>query len=109
YTNKEGYVRVAIDPSDPMISMASWKRTHTATVLEHRLVVARAIGRPLLDHETVHHKDGNRQNNAPGNLELRVGPHGKGATHEHCGTCRCFVDKRVADRERFPEAFAWVA
>lgn len=39
-------------------------------VLEHRYVMAELIGRPLEPHEVVHHKDGNRNNNAIENLEL---------------------------------------
>ena len=38
--------------------------------LEHRLVMAQVLGRPLTDNESVHHKDGNRLNNDPSNLEL---------------------------------------
>lgn len=38
--------------------------------LEHREIMERQLGRPLKAHETVHHKDGNRQNNALDNLEL---------------------------------------
>ncbi len=39
-------------------------------VMEHRLVMAEKIGRPLQPEERVHHLDGNRQNNDPGNLQL---------------------------------------
>ena len=45
---------------------------------EHRAVMEAHIGRPLKPHETVHHKDGDRQNNALENLELWSTRHGKG-------------------------------
>jgi hypothetical protein len=38
--------------------------------MDHRLIMARMIGRPLLRVEVVHHIDHNPQNNAPTNLEL---------------------------------------
>lgn len=39
-------------------------------VAEHRLVMEEMIGRHLTRREVVHHKDGNRTNNLPENLQL---------------------------------------
>jgi hypothetical protein len=39
-------------------------------VLEHRLIMEKVLGRSLFADENVHHKDGDRANNDPSNLEL---------------------------------------
>jgi hypothetical protein len=39
-------------------------------VLQHRFVMAQLLGRALTPDESVHHRDGNRLNNEPSNLEL---------------------------------------
>jgi len=52
---RDGYVRV---------------KTKHGWVLEHRLVAAEVMGRPLMTNELVHHLDGNKTNNAPDNLRV---------------------------------------
>lgn len=37
---------------------------------QHRVVMERILGRPLLKSEIVHHKDRNKKNNSPENLEI---------------------------------------
>lgn len=78
-----GYVRVLMAPDHPF---ATAMRDRTGYVLEHRLVMAEALGRPLLPHETVHHIDGQHDHNDLHNLQLRFGRHGKGAVY-CCADC----------------------
>ena len=69
----QGYYRVWISPDDPLASM----RDHHGYAKEHRLVMARKFGRPLLSTETVHHINGDKGDNRLENLEVRQGKHGK--------------------------------
>lgn len=71
-----GYWRVKLDPADPLYSMAA--QDGKGYVLEHRLVLARSLARPLLRAETVHHINGDRGDNRIENLQLRQGAHGRG-------------------------------
>jgi len=78
------YVAVWVGRDDPMWSMAN----RGGTVPEHRLVMARSLGRPLERHETVHHLNGRRDDNRLDNLQLRIGRHGKGVAMRcvECGS-----------------------
>ena len=63
---EDGYKMVKLYPDSPYYSMAN----KVGYVMEHRLVVAQSLGRPLTSRERVHHKNGNRPDNRPKNLRL---------------------------------------
>lgn len=79
--DKNGYVKVYTGEHHP-----SGARKYR---LEHRIVMEQQLGRPLKRHEIVHHKDGNRQNNDPSNLEIWSKAHPPGQRDRHCPTCTC--------------------
>lgn len=81
YINKQGYVVLNIRSNDPYIEMCKDKKK--GRILEHRYIMAKHLGRLLEVYESVHHIDGNKENNDISNLQLRVGFHGSGQS------CKC--------------------
>jgi HNH endonuclease len=73
YIHHTGYRIVPVAPED------RWLVDGEASAAEHRFVMARMLERPLTPDESVHHRDGNRLNNNPANLELwsRFQPRGQ--------------------------------
>lgn len=61
--SSHGYILVRIYPD---------RKGASAYRYEHDLVMEQLLGRPLKKGEEVHHKDENKQNNTPSNLELQI-------------------------------------
>lgn len=72
WLNSSGYVMVYAGKDYPGAN-------RHGNVLEHRKVMQDHLGRPLADHENVHHRDGDKADNRLENLELwsRSQPHGQ--------------------------------
>lgn len=67
----KGYVRLSLEavaPEDYWLFLAM--RRASPTVTEHRMVMAKKVGRPLTSDELVDHMDGDKTNNDPSNLRL---------------------------------------
>jgi len=76
FTTSKGYVMFR-NPEHPSAC--------NGYVFEHRLVMEKHLGRYLLKHETVHHKNGVRSENRIENLELWTKSHGDGYRYQDMG------------------------
>jgi len=74
YYYRYGYKYIWLSETDSFYSMTG----SNPYVAEHRLVMAKHLGRSLTNKEIVHHKNGIRDDNQIGNLELTTkGKHAK--------------------------------
>jgi len=87
--HSDGYIRILLDKDDPMRVMADKQ----GLVLEHRLVMAQHLGRPLLRTEIVHHRpDVARDDNRIEVLYLMPDP----STHNRLSPCsHCELKKEI--------------
>ena len=81
FTTPEGYVTVR-NYDERFAAMVN----SGGRVMEHRLVMAQSLGRPLERHETVHHINGERGDNRLENLQLHSGHHRNGQAYR-CRDC----------------------
>ncbi len=99
-----GYVRVKVN--------GEW-------VLEHRYVMEEKIGRKLTDEELVHHKDEDKKNNSPDNLEIKTNiTHSKlhaedrvaGIREFICERCKCTftrLERKAKYQEKIGKPFKY--
>lgn len=70
-----------------MLKQYKAKNINGKTVWEHRLIMEQVLGRALRSDEIVHHKDGNKWNNDPSNLQIVT-------RREHAQIHRAQIDNR---------------
>lgn len=94
----DGYIQILLPPDDWRLPMAHKDRL----ILEHRAVMAGLLGRLLHPKETVHHRDGDKANNQPENLELWQHGHPQGVRAEDTT-----MDALWAQAERLHKSRLW--
>lgn len=85
-TTDQGYVAVRVPLDHPHAwGPSTLKRFKYA--YEHHVVAMSMLGRPLLPGEVVHHRNGNRADNRPENLEITTRSE-HAVVHASSDTCR---------------------
>jgi hypothetical protein len=79
--DKHGYIHLW-KPGHPNANIGHGRQY----ILEHRFIMSEYLGRPLSKHETVHHKNGIKDDNRIKNLELMTKRVHRGRVEcPHCG------------------------
>lgn len=98
FLRADGYRLIRVYDDDPDAHIYGSMRNASGYIPEHRLVMAKSLGRALGRRETVHHINGDPGDNRIENLQLRMGSHGRGIvmTCLDCGSHNVTADA-IAD------------
>jgi len=69
-----GYVLIRVGTDHPLADVRGY-------AYEHRVIAEKMLGRPLKPNEIIHHKDGDKTNNRPENLQVVTGNAGHHVHH----------------------------
>jgi len=96
--NRHGYIYIRVYESDPYFPMATHQKRGGGEMAEHRLIMARHLGRMLTRQEHVHHKNGDKKDNRLENLEL-ISPANHSLHDVMCSHCSVRIENRKLKTE----------
>ena len=95
---EKGYVVISA-PNHPVVKARMARGSYNTYIKEHRLVMEKHLGRYLERHESVHHKNGVRDDNRIENLERWLVPQLAGQRVEDLRTENERLRKQVSELE----------